>query len=95
MAKYVCDFQSVTTIGEKLCQVSSDISASINNYSSTIEKDLSSWSGVAKNSFESTNTAQVSNAKEYSKYINLLGEYIKGVSKGIETLENELASLKI
>ena len=42
MAKFVCDFSQVTSIGEKLCTAATDIETSISGYASQIESDLSS-----------------------------------------------------
>ena len=95
MAKYVCDFAAVTAIGDEVCEISSKITSAVNSYSSSIESNLSSWSGVAKQSFESTNSSQIAKAKEDAKYINTVGEYIKSAAKSIEALESELAGLSI
>lgn len=95
MAKFVCDFGTVTAIGEKLCNTASEINSSVNGYSNQIDSDLSSWSGNAKNSFQSTNSSQVELAKANSEYINNLGKFIKQASQKIESLEGELASLDI
>ena len=95
MAKYVCDFGTVTSMGQKLCSSATEVSNAVNNYNSTIESDLSSWSGEAKSSFEETNEAQVAKTKKDVSQMNQLGEYIQKASKAIETLENELAALKI
>lgn len=95
MAKYVCDFEAVTSAGEKICQAASDIDSSVSNYSSNIESDLSGWSGTAKSSFQSSNTQLVSTANENAEYINSLGKFIKKASESIEQLEEELASLSI
>ena len=95
MAKYVCDFDQVASIGEKVSQAASDIKSAVSSYSSNINNDLSSWSGVAKSSFDSTNSSQVSTATSDSAYINALGEFIKTAAKEIKKLEDELAGLSI
>ena len=95
MAKYVCDFEAVKTAGEKLCQAASDIDSAVNTYATTIEKDLSSWDGMAKKSFEASHAKQVENTKTDVKYINALGEFVKSCSESIEALEEELAGLSI
>ena len=95
MPKYVCDFEQVYSIGESLCNVSNDIHSSVTSYSSNISSDLSSWEGVAKDSFVLTNDSHIENVEKDLKYINEFGEFIKKASKDIESLETELASLKI
>lgn len=95
MAKYVCDFDIVTSVGTKMCNISSSIDTSITNYESNINNDLSSWNGNAKSSFEKTNTSQIKTAKDVASYVNKEGEYIIKVAKSIETLESELSSLTI
>ena len=95
MAKYVCDFEMVTSIGEQICQAASDMSTAVNNYDSKIESDLASWEGSAKKSFENTNAEQVKNAKADATYITELGDYIKGAANIIQTLDTELAGLSI
>ena len=95
MAKYVCDFAQVNSIGQKMCQVASDMTSAVSNYSSKIESDLSSWEGAAKSSFQSTCEGQVSTATDDATYINALGEFIQSAAQSIETLEGELSSLNI
>lgn len=95
MAKYVCDFGEVTAIGNKVCEAVSTLEAAVNTYSSRIESDLQSWSGVAKDSFNKTNAEQVSLATADLTYVKELGEFIKSASQSIEELETQLASLSI
>lgn len=95
MAKYVCDFDEVYAAGEKLCQAASDMGRAINTYSTSVGSDLSSWTGTAKQAFESTNATQVSTATTDSQYINALGEFIKKSAQSIKSLEDELAGLSI
>ena len=95
MAKYVCDFAQVKSNGEKLCQIASDLSSAVNNYSSSVQSTLSSWNGVAKTSFEGTNDGQVQESLANAQYINSLGEFVKSAADSIESLEGELAGLSI
>ena len=95
MPKYVCDFEQVYSIGESLCTVSNDIHSNVTSYSSKIDGDLSSWDGVAKYAFVKTNESHIQNVEKDLTYINEFGEFIKKSSKEIESLESELASLKI
>ena len=95
MAKYVCDFEQVNQIGEKVCEAAADMEASINNYSMNMDSDLKDWSGNAKNAFSNTKEKQVSAAKADCIYIRELGEFIKLAANTIEELEEQLASQTI
>ena len=95
MPKYVCDFGTVNSIGEQLCQAATDLNSSVDTYSKTIESDLSSWEGAAKTAFTKTNTTQVTTAKQDAAYVNELGEFIKTAAKSIESVESDLAALTI
>ncbi len=95
MAKYVCDFDEVYNTGVKLCQAAVDMANSLNTYSSSINSDLSTWSGNAKSAFDGTNKTQISTTKDDASYINSLGDFVKSSSKSIQSLEEELASLSI
>ena len=95
MAKYVCDFETVTAAGEKLCKAATDINTAIGTYSSSIDSNLSSWDGTAKASFEKSNTTHISTAKKDATEVNELGEFVKTASKSIKSLEDELSALKV
>ena len=95
MAKFVCDYEQVTSIGEKMCQAATDVSTSVSSYSSSIESDLSTWTGVAKESYQATNSDQAQLAMKDADYINSLGEFIKDASSQIQKLDDELAGLSI
>ncbi|MBP5678857.1 MAG: hypothetical protein J6X28_03415 [Bacilli bacterium] len=95
MAKYVCDFEQVYSIGEKVVETATTLESSVATYASKIESDLSTWSGIAKDSFSKTNSEQVSVAKEDVTYVKELGEFIKAASQSIQKLEEELATLSI
>ena len=95
MAKYVCDFDQVYALGEKVCETVSTLENSVNSYSSKITSDLSTWTGPAKDSFIITNNEQVSLAKNDLTYVKELGEFIKSASRSIQQLEEELAGLSI
>ncbi len=95
MAKYVCDFGEVTSVGEKVIETATTLEAAVNTYSSRIESDLASWTGTAKDSFKTTNASQVSAAVSDLNYVKSLGDFIKNASKSIEELETQLAALSI
>ena len=95
MAKYVCDYDQVTKIGENLCKSAEDVKTAVNTYSSSIESDLSSWTGVAKDSYSTTNNEQVQTTIKDAEYVNALGEFIKDASSQIQAKDEELAGLGI
>ena len=95
MAKYVCDFEQVYSIGDKVCQAVSEIENSVTTYSSRIESDLSTWSGSAKDSFTRTNSEQVKLATTDLTYVKELGEFIKSSARSIQELEEQLGTLTI
>lgn len=95
MAKYVCDFEQVNSIAEKVCQAVSDMESALTTYSSNIDNNLSSWSGDAKTSFTTTSSTLTSNATSDLEYINSLGEFIKSSSQAIQKVEEELANINI
>ncbi len=95
MPKYVCDVEQVYAIGEKVTQLASDMSNSINTYSSKIDTDLSSWTGKAKTAFQQTSSEQVKLANDDIKYVSELGDFIKQASRKVQELEEQLASLSI
>ncbi len=95
MAKYVCDFETVTSIGEQLIESSNDMASSVKSYSSTIDNDLNSWDGKAKSSYKTINDGQIEAANNNSQEMEALGTFIKGASEAIENLETNLAALDI
>ena len=95
MAKYVCDFGEVTSVGDKVIETATTLEGAVNTYSSRIESDLSSWTGQAKESFTTTNASQVSAAVSDLNYVKSLGEFLKTASKSIEELEQQLSALSI
>ena len=95
MAKYVCNTGVVCAYGASLCELASTMKGEINSYSSSISTELSSWSGEAKSSFDSSNTNQINASNTTFDYINSLGEFIKDAAKKIDELEENLAALTI
>ena len=95
MSKYVCDFGQVTNAGGKLVNAGNKLKNTASSYSSGIESNLSQWTGVAKDSFSSSNASQVEAMNAQGTYLCQLGEFIKTAAKNIETLDNDLASLEI
>ena len=95
MAKYVCDFATVSSIGQQLVESSGEMNTSVQTYSGSIDTDLSKWDGKAKGSFSTVNAGQVEVATNGSQEMEALGTFIKGASEAIEALETTLAGLDI
>ncbi len=95
MAKYVCDFATVASIGQQLIDSAGEMDGATSSYSSTIDGNLSQWTGTAKTSYKSTSDGQIKVAQTNSKEMEALGTFIKAASEAIEKLESELAALQI
>lgn len=95
MAKYVCDFATVSAVGQQLIDSAGEMNGAVTSYSSTIDSDLKEWEGVAKTSYKSTSDGQISVAKTNAQEMEALGTFIKAASEAIEKLETELAALQI
>ncbi len=95
MAKYVCDFEQVYQIGEKVCEIETELETDINTYSTNMDSDLDKWSGEAKNAFTDTKGKQVESAQQDFTYMKELGEFIKTSAKNIENLEGQLSNIAI
>lgn len=95
MAKYVCDFAQVKATGEKMCNTAVTMQTSVTTFASSIESDLSTWSGAAKENFYNQCSSQVEIANQNANKIKSAGEYIKKVAEAIEQLDNELATQRI
>ncbi len=95
MAKYVCDFDQVQSVGKNICDAASEMETSVSTYSSNIDGDLSGWNGAAKDSFNTTNTEQVAQATSNAQSMNELGNFIQDAAQSIQSLDSELASMSI
>ena len=96
MARYVCDFDKVRDIGQNVIKAGSELSSAVNTYSSTIDSDLSGWTGgTAKSGFESSNQQIVQTASSDADYIEALGKFIVEAADAIEDVEEHLAGLSI
>ena len=95
MARYVCDFDQVYSCGEKVCKIASDLNAAIDSYSSSINSDLSTWSGSSREAFDASNSDHITSSSKDIEFINSFGEFIRSFSEKVQSLEDELASLDI
>ena len=92
MAKYVCDFETVTSVGNSIKEAGNGLLAETNKYSSSIDTSLSGWSGTAKETaikqINEQSEKYVSSVKDVVAY----GEYLLKVSNDISNAESELAN---
>lgn len=95
MAKYVCEFGSVISAGQKIIEAANDLTNAANTYSSKIESDLAGWSGEAKSSFSATCTSQVQATLAKAAEISAFGEFVVKAAQSIQQLDDQLASLSI
>ena len=92
MAQYVCDFDTVTKVGNSIKEAGNNLLAETKKYSSSIDTSLSGWSGTAKDSaikqINEQSEKYVSSVKDVVAY----GEYLLKVSNDISNAESELAN---
>ena len=93
--KYVCDIETVNSIGQEVVNAAGELNTSITNYSSKITSDLSGWNGSAKDSFTTANNSQVESAKADSEYVEKLGNFIIKAAQEISKIEEQLAGMTI
>ena len=95
MTKFVCDFDIVNSIAANLDNVSTNLTSSLNDYYSTLETDLSGWSGDAKSKFIASNEEKVKLIKSKLEDVTELSSFIKKASHSIQELDDQLSSMKI
>ena len=95
MAKYICEFGSVISAGQKIIEAAGDLTNAANTYSSRIESDLAGWNGEAKGNFTSTCTSQVQATLAKAQEISAFGEFVVKAAQSIQQLDDQLASLSI
>ena len=91
MAKYVCDYETVIEIGKQVCSTAQTINGDLDTYKGAVEKDLADWKSIAKNSFVTTNTAQVTAGKAMAEVANSVGSYIQAAAQAIQSTDEGLA----
>ena len=87
MAKFVCDYEQVTSAGDKLVQAAEELVQDATTYVSNMGQDISAWSGMSKDTF-------VTQSNGRTELVGA-GEYVKGVSKAIQELDDTLAGITI
>lgn len=95
MAKYICDFAAVNAVGSKLIESASTLTSAVNDYSSSIDSDLSTWNGKAKSTFDSQKATQVEMLLSKAKYMSEFGEFIQKAAQSIQELDDKLSGLSI
>ena len=95
MARFVCDFETVNSISERLSDTANSLVTSVNNYNTNIESSVSGWTGEAKDTFISSNNTKIESMKQEIQMVSDLAIFLKKSSNAIETLDESLASMDI
>lgn len=95
MPKYVCDFDTVRSVADKLIDTASKLENDSTNYYSNMNSSLSGWSSSSKNNFVMQCDNKSKEAIEHARDASELGEHIKNTVSKIEELESELAAQDI
>ncbi len=92
MAQYVCDFDTVTSVGNAIKEAGNKLLESTSSYSADIDSSLSGWSGTARDSAMKQINEQSEKYVTSVKDVVAYGQYLVDVSKKISDVEAELAS---
>ena len=95
MAKYVCDFEQVNSIINKLENSSINLTNDITSFGQEISSNLSGWEWKAKDNFITSNEKQIESIKTEILLINEMTDFLKQAVEAIESAESSLASLSI
>lgn len=95
MAKYVCDFEVLTEVGQQLQQSSSDLTGASSDYAGKFESSLNSWQGSSKQMLTTQHKGQIDVANQKAQYISEFGQFIQQTSQSMQELESQLAGLNI
>lgn len=90
MAKYVCDFEAVRTIGKDLFGTAGEIKSYLTEYSTKIKGDTAGWVSDAKTSFEGVNQAYITATSGDIEYAVQIGEFIQYVADTIEETDSSI-----
>ena len=95
MAKYVCDFEVLTSVGDQLVKSASDLTSASNDYAGKFDSSLTSWQGSSKTMLSTQHKGQIEIANAKAQYINEFGEFVKQTSQSMQELESQLSGLNI
>lgn len=95
MPKYVCDYEQVASAGEKIVEGANDLAQSTTTYTSNLSEDISTWDGLGRASFATTNNTEMQVVASRIIRTGELGEFVKEIPKQIKELDEELAATKI
>ena len=95
MAKYVCDFDILTSVGQQLQTSASDLTSSATEYSGKFESSLNSWQGSSKQMLTTQHKGQIDAANKKAEYINEFGQFLQQASQSMQELESQLSGLNI
>ncbi len=95
MAKYVCDYDQLSSAATKLSDAANVLKTDVSNYATNMTSSLSTWEGSAKNSFTKQCEGQVKLATAKADEALQLAQYIKTAIQEIQKTDEEIAALKI
>ena len=91
----MCDYEQVTAAGEKLVAAANDLVQDATTYVTNMGQDISAWSGMSKDTFVSQSNGRTQLVGSKAQRMSEFGEYVKGVSKAIQELDDTLAGITI
>ena len=94
MPKYVCDFETVRTIGKNLVGTAGEIKSYLTEYITKIKSDTAGWQSDAKTSFEGVNQVYTATTSGDVEYAVQIGEFIQYAADTIEETDSSI-SIKI
>lgn len=95
MAKYVCDFDQVNNIANRLEELANTMTDTVDSYVGEINGILASWKGESKTNFINSNNEKSEEIKKNIVPLNQASKYLKEVVSKIQNAEEELSSLSI
>ena len=90
MPKYVCDFDTVRTIGKNLAETAEEIKDFLTDYATKITSDTAGWKSDAKTSFEGVNQAYTTTANGDAAYAAQIGGFIQYAADQIEEKDSSI-----
>ena len=95
MAKYVCDFETVSSVGQQLVNDSSEMTSATSEYSGKFDSSLSSWNGSSKSGLSTQFKGQVDIANQKAEYLNEFGQFVVQTVQSMQELESQLSGLDL
>jgi len=90
--KIVCDFEKIKEELTNMNNSITEMNTQLTQYTTSVAQDLTSWTGVAKEAFELTNTDQVETTNTHVTDLENITNFVEKSVEQIEALESKLAS---